>query len=169
MSRPHTALKLGLMALAMFGFGFALVPLYGVFCEVAGLQRAGVVQAAAGMPTSASDRTVTVKFDATVQGNLPWAFAPVQARRTVRLGEATEVSYRVRNLTSRTITAQAVPSITPWQATEHFSKIECFCFERQTLQGSEARDMPLRFIVDPNLPEGIDSLTVTYAFMGLPE
>ncbi len=169
MNGQRMAIKLGITALAMFGFGFALVPLYGWVCDVAGLQRAGVVQTAIGAPGTISDRTVTVRFDATVQANLPWAFEPVQPMRRVRLGETTEVSYRARNLTSKAITAQAVPSVTPWQATEHFSKIACFCFDRQTLQGGEEREMPLRFVVDPNLPEGIDSLTISYAFMGLPQ
>lgn len=164
----RTALRLAVIAVGMFGFGFALVPLYGWVCEVTGLQRAGAVQVANITPVAVSGRTVTVRFDATVHASLPWAFAPVERVRTVRLGEPTEVSYRVRNLTGRTITAQAVPSVTPWQATRHFSKVECFCFVRQTLQGGEEREMPLRFVVDPNLPEEVDTLTVSYAFMGLP-
>ncbi|MGE0082760.1 MAG: cytochrome c oxidase assembly protein, partial [Thiohalomonadaceae bacterium] len=139
-STRRAALRLAVIALGMFGFGFALVPLYGWVCEVAGLQRAGAVQAASGAPVPVSDRTVTVRFDATVHASLPWAFEPVESSRTVRLGQTHEVSYRVRNLSSRTITAQAVPSVTPWQATGHFSKIECFCFDRQTLQGGEERE-----------------------------
>lgn len=169
MSAPGTAFKLGGIALAMFGFGFALVPMYGWVCEVAGLQKAGAMRVAVAAPAEISARTVTVKFDGMVQASLPWAFEPVQPRLTVRLGETNEVSYRVRNLTGQTITAQAVPSVTPWLATEHFSKIECFCFDHQTLQGGEEREMPLRFIVDPKLPDGIDSLTISYAFMGLPQ
>lgn len=169
MNVRRAGLRLAVIALGMFGFGFALVPLYGWVCEAAGLQRAGAVQVSTGAPGPVSDRSVTVRFDATVHASLPWAFEPVEAARTVHLGQTHEVSYRVRNLTSRTITAQAVPSVTPWQATRHFAKIECFCFDRQTLQGGESRNMPLRFVVDPELPEGIDTLTISYAFLGLSE
>lgn len=155
----RSARRLGLTAAAMFALGFAVVPLYGLICEAAGIGKV-----AATVPP-AEGRTVTVKFDATVQRDLPWRIEPVERAVRVRVGETREVRYKVRNLTSRKIVGQAVPSVVPWQATPHFSKVECFCFQNQTLSGGEEKELPLRFFVSAELPEGTDSLTVSYTFV----
>lgn len=162
------AWRLGLAALGMFLFGFALVPFYGLICRVTGLQQVAEGDAAA-LPreTPGLERFVTVRFDGRVQSDLPWEFAPLQKSLRVRVGEFQEVNFRVRNLTGRTLSGQAIPSVIPWQATQFFSKAECFCFRQQTLRGGETRDLPLRFLVSPDLPRGTESLTISYAFMAL--
>jgi len=158
--------RLGLAAAAMFLFGFALVPFYGMICRAAGLQ-AIETSSAAVAPTAAGERYVTVRFDARVQSDLPWSFEPLQRSALVRVGEWQDAAYRVRNLTSRPLTGQAVPSVVPWEATPYFSKAECFCFRQQALQGGEQRELPLRFVITPDLPAGVDSVTISYAFMAL--
>jgi cytochrome c oxidase assembly protein subunit 11 len=160
------------VAVGMFGFGFALVPLYGLFCRVAGVetieQRSAAFkgQTSAGVPDmGASERRVTVKFDGTVNPDLPWAFNPLERKVEVRLGELREVRFTAENRSSQAITGQAIPSVAPWEATPYFSKLECFCFTSQTLAARENREMPVRFVVSPLLPAGIQSLTVSYNFL----
>ena len=157
--------KLVLVALAAFGFSFALVPLYEVACEkVFGirLEREAAQAPAAGAATS--DRVVTVIFDGGVNSKLPWAFEPNQVEMQVRPGELYETTYFARNKSERAIVGSAVPSVAPARASGYFTKTECFCFTAQTLQAGESRDMPVRFIVDPDLPEGINTLTLSYTF-----
>lgn len=171
--RRHTWL-LVLLAVGMFGFGFALVPLYGLLCEVTGIQQGGLNAAAKpgeAAQTSAvpSDRVVTVKFDGTVHPDLPWDFAPAQRSLEVRLGQAYEVHFVAGNRSSRQVSGQAIPTVAPWQATDYFSKLECFCFRQQTLAGGERVEMPLRFTVSPDLPANINSLTLSYSFLRLAE
>ena len=158
------------VTLGMFGFGFALVPLYGLLCQITGIQ--SVEQRAAmnsvSTPIAAGkdvERWVTVKFDGTVHPDLPWSFKPLQRKVRVHPGEVQEVSFVAENRSSRAVTGQALPSVAPWQANAFFNKMECFCFRQQTLEGGESIEMPLRFVVSPDLPEGIDSLTLSYNFM----
>ena len=165
MSAPTSGLwKLGLVAVAAFGFSFALVPLYDIACEkVFGIRLEGeAVQA----PVNAkvSDRVVTVIFDGGVNSKLPWAFEPNDATMQVRPGEVYETTYYARNKSDHALVGSAVPSVAPARASGYFTKTECFCFTAQTLQAGEARDMPVRFIVDPDLPEGINTLTLSYTF-----
>ena len=172
--RRHLRL-LAVLAVGMFGFGFALVPLYGLFCEVTGVQRGGL--AGAAVPTSTPravdgpvlDRTVVVKFDGTVHPDLPWDFAPEQRRLEVHPGATYEVRFTAKNRSNRRVTGQAIPAIAPWQATGFFHKLECFCFRQQTLEGGENVEMPLRFTVSPDLPPEINSLTLSYSFLRLAE
>ncbi len=161
---------LGGITLGMFGFGFALVPLYGLFCQITGVQSLGQrtdIQAAA-MPQpgmAATERWVTVKFAGTVHPDLPWAFKPLERKVRVHPGVVTKVDFVAENRSSKAITGQAIPSIAPWQASDFFSKMECFCFNQQTLKGGETKEMPLRFMVSPDLPADIASLTLSYNFM----
>lgn len=164
----RTAGLLSLLAIGMFGFGFAMVPLYGLLCQVVGIQSANPAFAMTG-GSGAGGRLVTVKFDATVNDSLPWAFVPTTGSVRVRVGEMQQVTYRAENRSPRPITGQAIPAVVPWQATRFFSKTECFCFKRQTLAPGEVRDMPLAFRVSPDLPENIDSLTLSYTFMKVSE
>lgn len=159
-------LKLAVVALGMFGFGFALVPLYDVFCEITGLNgktRQVDAQSVAAAPVD-TGRTVMVEFMGHTANDLPWEFRPLVRRLEVHPGETVEVKYYVRNATARTITGQAVPSVTPGQSAAYFKKIECFCFTQQELAPGEAREMPVWFMVDADLPRDVHTITLSYAF-----
>jgi len=172
--RRHTRL-LVLLAVGMFGFGFALVPLYGLLCDLTGVQRGGLAGVATPDltvgPVSGPvlDREVVVKFDGTVHPDLPWDFEPEQRRLMVHPGATYEVRFRARNRSNQRVTGQAIPAVAPWQATGYFHKLECFCFRQQTLEGGENVEMPLRFTVSPDLPKDINSLTLSYSFLRLAE
>lgn len=158
--------RLGMAALLMFGFGFALVPLYDVFCDITGINgKTGRIELEEALSqTVDADREVTVEFLATVHSDLPWEFRPVVKKIKVHPGEVTEVNYYARNMTNAVITGQAVPSLAPGLAAKYFSKTECFCFTRQALGPGEAKEMPLRFIVDPELPENVRTVSLSYTF-----
>lgn len=155
-----------LVAVGMFGFGFALVPLYNVFCEVTGLNGKTGRIAAADVQQSRVDpeRLVTVEFMATTNEGLPWEFAPLVRKLKVHPGEINQVSYYAKNLSGRTVVGQAVPSLAPGIAAKYMNKTECFCFTRQTLAPQEAREMPVRFVVDRDLPREIGTVTLSYTF-----
>jgi cytochrome c oxidase assembly protein subunit 11 len=159
------AARLVLMALGSFAFGFALVPLYDVVCEITGigsrdrLSRAG---SAEGQAPDA-DRLVTIEFTASVPAG-GWTFEPVAATMQVQPGRLYETHYRARNLAGGETTGQAVPSVAPLRAARYFVKTECFCFTPQHFAGGEEREMAVRFVVDRELPAGIDRLTLSYAF-----
>jgi cytochrome c oxidase assembly protein subunit 11 len=168
MSGPARSLGLAKMigvALAAFGFTFALVPLYRIACEkVFGVRlEQGPATAAAAAPAKAA-RMVTVQFDGGVNSKLPWEFEPKQLSMQVRPGEQYEALYRARNTSTRGIVGNAVPSVAPARASGYFSKTECFCFTAQALAAGEARDMPVRFIVDPDLPADVRTITLSYTF-----
>lgn len=170
--------KLLLMVAGAFVFAFALVPLYDVLCAATGLNgktsgppvirdgfAAGGLQAGK-TPTSKVDtsRTIRVEFTGTVMPGLPWDMRPLTLSLDVHPGELQQVSYLVRNTSDRTIIGQAVPSISPGQAAQHFEKVECFCFTQQTLGPGEAREMPLAFIVKSEVDRSIRNITLSYAF-----
>jgi cytochrome c oxidase assembly protein subunit 11 len=164
------ALKLGATAVAMFGFGYALVPLYDVFCEITGLNgKTGVISAAEAAGVVDSTRKVTVEFDSNVNGALPWRFGPMQKKVQVHPGQLTEVLYFAENTSDRPVVGQAVPSVAPTPASLYFNKTECFCFTQQTLAPGERRVMPVRFIVDPQMPGKYTTLTLSYTFFQAPE
>ena len=160
------ALRLLAVTAAMFGFGYALVPLYDIVCDLTGIGgRTGIVsEAAAAAGTVDSTRTVKVQFVATVNSGLRWAFDGPEAALEVHPGRVYEASFTASNLSSRPVVAQAVPSVTPVGAAAHFSKIECFCFTRQRLEPGETRAMPVRFVVGEEIPRRIGTLTLAYAF-----
>jgi cytochrome c oxidase assembly protein subunit 11 len=158
--------RLLLMVAGSFAFGFALVPLYDVLCEVTGigsrdrLSRAVTVDAAA--PVVA--RTVTVEFTASVPGGGRWEFEPVAVTMEVQPGRLYEAHYRAKNLSGHDNTGQAVPSVAPARAARYFQKTECFCFTPQRFARDEERELAVRFVVARELPPGIDRLTLSYAF-----
>ena len=160
-----TAKLLG-VALGAFAFTFALVPLYRIACEkVFGVRlEQGPVAAATKAGTPVAERWITVQFDGGVNSKLPWAFEPEQQTMRVQPGQQYEAMYFARNDGNRAIVGNAVPSVAPARASGYFSKTECFCFTAQTLQVGESRDMPVRFIVDPNLPANISTITLSYTF-----
>jgi cytochrome c oxidase assembly protein subunit 11 len=152
------------VALAVFVLTFSLVPLYRIACEkVFGIRlEQGPGQAAVN--AAKATRTVTVQFDGGVNSKLPWAFHPEQLTMQVVPGELYEAKYFARNDSTRAIVGSAVPSVAPARASGYFTKTECFCFTAQTLQAGESRDMPVRFIVDPDLPAEVKTITLSYTF-----
>lgn len=163
--------KLIMIPVLMFGFGFALVPLYDVFCEVTGLNgKTGRVEASTlNQKQVDTSRTVTVKFIANSGNGLPWQFEPVVKQMEVHPGQVYKALYRVSSRSNRKTVGQAVPSVSPPQASLHFNKTECFCFTTQELAAKETRDMPLRFVIDHKLPEEILELTLSYTFFNIEE
>jgi cytochrome c oxidase assembly protein subunit 11 len=158
--------KLLVVALGMFGFGFALVPFYEKICEVAGLRtlwQPGQVEAAAANTQVDLARTVTVEFDSNVR-MLPWTFKPMASSVEIHPGELTQMVYEVRNTLAEPVTGQAVPSYGPRHAVQYFKKLECFCFTQQTLAAGEVRQMPVVFVIDPDLPKDINTITLSYTF-----
>ena len=158
------AAQLGAMAIAMFGFGYLLVPLYDVFCELVGLDRRGLAQAAVVSVEPDLTRTVTVEFVASLPGGAGWEFRPTVARMQVHPGELAATAFFARNTASIERVAQAVPSVVPMLATAHFRKTECFCFTQQRFAAGEGRDMAVRFVVDPALPREVEVVTLAYTF-----
>ena len=158
--------KLVVVAVLMFGFGWALVPLYRKICEVTGINvvtaRNVDAERAARNTQVDTSRTVVVEFDANSQG--PWRFRPHVNHVTVHPGELVHVDYDLVNLESREMVGQAIPSYAPRQAQAHFVKLECFCFSQQTLAAGETRRMPVMFLVDPTLPQDVNTITLSYTF-----
>jgi len=177
MSAPDTtargnrrlALQLGAVAIAMFGFGYLLVPMYTLFCEIAGIRSPGAPQTAAAAVEVAPDlsRTVTVEFVAHLPGVVPgsdWEFRPAVTRMQVHPGQLVGTTFYARNGAVVARTAQAVPSVAPLIANAHFRKTECFCFTQQSFAAGEGREMPVRFVVDPALPREVEVVTLAYTF-----
>lgn len=153
------------VALAAFGFAFALVPLYRVACEKVFGVRLAQGPAHVGADVAAKqERWITVQFDGGVNSKLPWRFKPEQSTLRVQPGRQYEALYFASNDSDRAIVGNAVPSLAPARASGYFSKTECFCFTAQTLQAGESRDMPVRFIVDPDLPVDVKTITLSYTF-----
>jgi cytochrome c oxidase assembly protein subunit 11 len=160
------ALKLGVVTVAMFGFGYALVPLYYLFCDITGLGgKTGRVDARIAAESRIdTNRTVTVEFTGHAATGLPWEFRPLQSKVTLHPGETKLVEFYARNRANESFTGQAVPSVAPNQAARFFKKIECFCFTQQVLNPDEARKMPVRFMVTENLPKDVKLITLSYTF-----
>ncbi len=158
--------KLGWATVLMFGFGFALWPLYNVFCNITGINgKTGQVSEQEVRKMGLDpNRTVTVHFDGTVNSRLPWQFWPAQGSMEVHPGKVYEASYLARNQGEMSVVGNAVPSVAPSQASLYFNKTECFCFTAQRLEPGESKEMPLRFIIDPALPDGIREVTLSYTF-----
>lgn len=160
-----TLRKLVVVAIVMFGFGWALIPVYRQICELTGVniltQKDGLVAAPTNTQIDTS-RKITVEFDANTTG--PWRFKPVISSVQVHPGEMSQVVYEVVNTQPRAMDAQAIPSYAPQQASPYFMKVECFCFEQQTLGPNEARQMPVVFYIDPKLPKNVNTITLSYTF-----
>ena len=158
--------KLLLVALGMFGFGFALVPFYEKVCEIAGLRKVwqpGQIEAGAANTQVDLTRTVTIEFDSNIR-MLPWTFKPMAASVEIHPGELTQMVYEVRNTLNEPVTGQAVPSYGPRLAAQYFKKLDCFCFTQQTLAPGEVRQMPVVFVIDPDLPKDVNTITLSYTF-----
>ena len=157
--------KLVVVAVMMFGFGYALIPIYKQICELTGiniLTPKDVTVDGIGNTQVDKTRTITVEFDGNAQG--PWRFRPTVSSMQVHPGEMAQVLYEVVNTQGRSIDAQAIPSYAPQQASAHFKKVECFCFKQQTLGPNEAKQMPVVFYIDPALPRDVKTITLSYTF-----
>jgi cytochrome c oxidase assembly protein subunit 11 len=154
--------KLGVIVVAMFGFGYALVPFYEKICAVTGLNN--IARADEVRNTQVvSDRSVRVEFDANVR-KLPWTFRPQETAIEVHPGEVRQVMYEIVNTSDRIVTGQAIPSYGPQNAAAYFRKLECFCFAQQTLLPGERRQMPVAFVIDAGLPADVATITLSYTF-----
>ena len=164
--------KLVIIAVGMFAFGYALVPMYKAICEFTGInilalgekEAKGSSNARATITNTQVDtsRTITVEFDANARG--PWQFKPAQRSVQVHPGELTTVMYEFENVQDRTMSAQAIPSYAPRQAAAHFNKLECFCFNQYTLAPGEKKQWPVAFVVDGKLSKDVTTITLSYTF-----
>jgi len=164
-STRNIALRLGAVAVGMFGFGFALVPIYDVMCKVLGVSRETIktqAQIAPGSASADASRTVTVQFLANNDGGMSWEFHPHQFEMRVNPGSMNNTTYYVRNPAHRAMIAQAIPSVSPAEAAPYLHKTECFCFRQQPLAAGDEREMPLQFVIDQSLPADIRTITLSY-------
>ena len=156
--------RLLILAVAMFGFGFALVPLYDVFCEITGFGGRTNPEAVTVVEAPDISREIRVEFMTTVNSYAPFEFRADADSMTVHPGKMYYATFTAKNLTEADKVAQAVPSVAPIAAAEHFVKIECFCFDNQQFAANEEKAMPVQFIVDPDLPDYVDTITLQYTF-----
>lgn len=152
---------------AMIGASFAAVPLYRIFCQATGY--GGTTQRAEMASATISDQEINVRFDANASSGVPWSFQPNERQVRVKLGETRQISYHVRNTSDRTVTAMATFNVTPELTGAYFNKIQCFCFNNQTLKPGETVDMPVVFFVDPAIADDVDTkdaqtITLSYTF-----
>ena len=154
--------KLSVIVIAMFGFGYALVPFYEKICEVTGLRNIARADMVQNTQVDAT-RDVRIEFDSNIR-KLPWQFRALTPVVDVHPGELRQVMFEIVNATDRPLTGQAVPSYGPPHAAQYFRKLECFCFSRQTLQPGERRQMPVVFVVDTALPADVATITLSYTF-----
>jgi cytochrome c oxidase assembly protein subunit 11 len=162
--------KLAVVVLAMFGFGYALVPIYNAICQMTGVNILALAELVvpgekAKVPANTqvdTSRTITVEFDANSRG--PWQFKPAQSSLEVHPGEVMTVMYEFQNTQNRRMAAQAIPSYAPQQAAAHFNKLECFCFNEYTLEAGEKKSWPVVFVIDPRLSKDVRTITLSYTF-----
>ena len=159
-----TTRRLVLLAVGMFGFGFALWPLYTVLCEVTGLGGRAIQISEDNAGAVASDRVVSIRFDASVNSSLPWEFGAKEKVSEYNLGVPSTAFYVATNPGNESITGQATYNVTPPEASLYFVKTECFCFTEQTLMAKESREMPVYFYIKSDLPEHIKDITLSYTF-----
>ena len=162
--------KLAVVAALMFGFGYALVPIYRSICTALGINVLSISESQVPGNSASSkvgtkvdlSRSITVEFDANARG--VWDFKPAQSSLKVHPGEITTVMYEFTNIQPRVMAAQAIPSYAPKQASPYFNKLECFCFNEYTLQPGEHKQWPVVFVIDPKLPKDVHTITLSYTF-----
>ena len=159
-------LRLGVVVVAMFGFGYAILPLlYDVVCEITGIGgKPAVAQEADLAPAIETDRLITVQFMGTVNSSLPWDVRPTVMEMSVNPGRVYETTYFARNLSANGTVGTASPNVSPGKAALYFTKTECFCFSNQKFDGGEGREMPVRFVVGTGLPADVRTVTLSYTF-----
>lgn len=168
-SNGKTVFKLCLIVVGMFGFGFALVPLYDLLCDITGLggKTGGPYVYDPAESRVDQSRLVKVNFITNTNGGMPWQFWSEKGGVRVHPGELKEVLFYVKNTTDKRMVGQAVPSVVPLTATDYFHKTECFCFNHQVLEPGEELAMPMRFIVDAELPKNVQSISLSYALFDI--
>jgi cytochrome c oxidase assembly protein subunit 11 len=162
--------KLAIITVAMFAFGYALVPLYKAICEMTGINilalgDRNIPGAQSAVPVNTQidkSRLITVEFDANTSG--PWDFKPAVRSIQVHPGELATVMYEFQNIQKYKMTAQAIPSYAPKQAAAHFNKLECFCFNQYSLEAGEKKQWPVAFVIDPKLSRDVSTITLSYTF-----
>lgn len=166
-----TVKKLFFFAACMFGFGYVLVPIYNVLCDVTGIngKTGEVSQVEAEAKHVDMDRFVTVEFDTNVSPELPWKFKAASFKMEVHPGEIAEAVFVVENTSDQPIVGQAIPSLVPAQASLYFDKTECFCFTTQLLEPGERKEMAVRYVIGAELPEKISTMTLSYTFFKAPD
>lgn len=166
--RRKLVIKLTLVVVAMFGFGYLLIPLYNAFCSITGLNGKPSSSAVSATQAKAvkidTSRTVSVEFIATANSDLPWEFKTEVYKISMHPGEIVKANFYVHNLENQVVVGRAIPSVSPGLAAKHLHKTECFCFTEQTLQANEAKEMPVVFYVDPDLPEAYSNMILSYTF-----
>ncbi len=157
--------KLVVITVIMFGFGYALVPLYEAFCKVTGFGgKTDIIEEAAANSAEIIDRDVAVTFTSHTNSNLPWEFKPITRGLNVKVGDVQEAIFYVKNYSDRPITGMATFNVTPPRAGFHFKKTECFCFSKQVLLPGEEKEMAVRFLLDSEMPDDVHELTLSYTF-----
>lgn len=169
-SHGKTVLKLAVLVVGMFGFAFALVPMYDLICEITGLggRTDGKAEIQSGDLRVDASRLVTVRFVTNTNEGMPWEFRADKQSMRVHPGESHTADFIIENLSERGINGQAIPSLVPILATDYFHKTECFCFTQQYLDAGETMRMPLVFTLDPELPDHVQSVTLSYAYFEVP-
>ena len=167
--KTRTVSRLVIASLAMFAFGFALVPIYDVVCEITGLNGKTGVTSDEMVSVNAPDlsRTVTVELISNLNQSMQMEFAPQQKKIDIYPGQSYEVSYIARNLTGERLVGQAYPSVSPAAAAAYLNKIECFCFSEQVFEPNQERKLPVRFVVSPKLPTHITTVSLSYTFFDI--
>lgn len=167
----HLLLKLAVVVTLMFGFAYAMVPFYRAICNALGINVLSLAERQTALADKGEangngqidySRSITVEFDTNARG--PWDFKPAVRHLTVYPGELTQVMYEFRNVQNLTMSAQAIPSYAPMQASAHFNKLECFCFNEYTLKPGESKQWPVVFVIDPKLPKDVKTITLSYTF-----
>jgi cytochrome c oxidase assembly protein subunit 11 len=161
--------KLVVVTAGMFAFGYALVPIYNAICEMTGINVLAIGErdipgAKSNVTNTQVDvsRTITVEFDANSRG--PWEFKPEKRSMQVHPGQMATVMYEFQNMQNRKMSAQAIPSYAPQQASPYFNKVECFCFNQYTLEPGEKKEWPVAFVIDPKLSKDVTTITLSYTF-----
>lgn len=161
---PHGILvrRLLIICIAMFAFGYALVPLYDVFCRYTGINGKTANTPAPAATSMDEKRKVNIEFLANRDPSMPWDFFPAVQQISLHPGEVTVITYHVKNLSRDAMVGRAVPSVSPGEAARYFKKIECFCFTEQPLEAGQQKDMPVQFYIDPELPPQFNTITLSY-------
>jgi len=157
--------KLVFIVVAMFGFGYALVPIYDVFCDITGINGKTDNEAIADVKYEIDkNREITIEFITSLNESAPMVFRTETKKMKVHPGQYYTVNFYAENLTDKAMVARAIPSVTPGLAAEYLKKIECFCFSEQTFEPNEGKTMPVRFVINPELPEKYKTITLAYTF-----
>ena len=170
-SRKRSLVEMVLLTLAMFGFGFAMVPLYNALCELTGLngRDSGMMVATTVSAEPDLSRTVTVQFLTVVNGGREWQFRPEVSEIKVHPGEFTTVNFIAENMLDQDVIGQAVPAVTPGKAARYVKKTECFCFNQQPFKAREKKIMPVRLMLERELPADLNTVTLSYTFFDVTE